>query len=92
MNRWRVGEDRGGKETDGCPLTLPPLQSAASRRAKTARRLPGPCKGNLTDLRRIFHLSLAKGNPKYIYKSSRNNTQHLPSQGKSKENALRTLG
>jgi hypothetical protein len=26
MNRWRVGEDRGSKETDGCPLTLPPLQ------------------------------------------------------------------
>jgi hypothetical protein len=24
----------------------------------------GCCKGNLTDLRRILHLSLAKGNPK----------------------------
>jgi hypothetical protein len=23
-NRWRVGEDRGSKETDRCPLTLPP--------------------------------------------------------------------
>jgi hypothetical protein len=22
MNRWRVGEDRGGKETDRCPLTV----------------------------------------------------------------------
>jgi hypothetical protein len=21
MNRWRVGEDRGSKEKDGCPLT-----------------------------------------------------------------------
>jgi hypothetical protein len=21
MHRWRVGEDRGSKETDGCPLT-----------------------------------------------------------------------
>jgi hypothetical protein len=21
MNRWRVGEDIGSKETDGCPLT-----------------------------------------------------------------------
>jgi hypothetical protein len=21
MNRWRVGEDRGSKETNGCPLT-----------------------------------------------------------------------
>jgi hypothetical protein len=27
------------------------------------------CKGNLTDLRRELHLSLAKGNPKLIYKS-----------------------
>jgi hypothetical protein len=24
MNRGRVGEERGGKETDGCPLTVPP--------------------------------------------------------------------
>jgi hypothetical protein len=39
MDRGRVGEDRGSKETDGCPLTL-------------------------TDLRRILHLSLVKGNPK----------------------------
>jgi hypothetical protein len=23
MNRWRVGEDMGSKETDGCPLTMP---------------------------------------------------------------------
>jgi hypothetical protein len=22
MNRWRVGEDRGSKEMDGCPLTF----------------------------------------------------------------------
>jgi hypothetical protein len=41
MNRGRVGEERGGKETEGCPPTLPPLQNAASRHAKTARRLPG---------------------------------------------------
>jgi hypothetical protein len=26
MNRWRVGEDRGSKETDRCPLTLPEVQ------------------------------------------------------------------
>jgi hypothetical protein len=42
MNRGRVGEEKGGKEMDGCLLTLPPLQSAASRHMKTARRLPGP--------------------------------------------------
>jgi hypothetical protein len=33
-----VGEERRGKETDRCPLTLPPLESAASRRAKTTVR------------------------------------------------------
>jgi hypothetical protein len=22
MNMWRVGEDMGSKETDGCPLTV----------------------------------------------------------------------
>jgi hypothetical protein len=22
MNRWRVGENRGSKEMDGCPLTV----------------------------------------------------------------------
>jgi hypothetical protein len=26
MNKGRVGEDRGSKETDECPLTLPLLQ------------------------------------------------------------------
>jgi hypothetical protein len=26
MNKGRVGEERGGKETDRCPLTLPPIQ------------------------------------------------------------------
>jgi hypothetical protein len=26
MNGGGVGEERGGKEMDGCPLTLPPLQ------------------------------------------------------------------
>jgi hypothetical protein len=27
MNRGGVGEDRGSKEMDGCPLTLPPFKS-----------------------------------------------------------------
>jgi hypothetical protein len=26
MNKGRVGEERGGKEIDRCPLTSPPLQ------------------------------------------------------------------
>jgi hypothetical protein len=28
MNRRRVGEDRGSKETDGCPLTVLGLTGA----------------------------------------------------------------
>jgi hypothetical protein len=47
------------------------------------------CKGNLTILRRILHLDLAKGNH---IDQGKTNTQHLPSQGKSKENALRIPG
>jgi hypothetical protein len=27
MNRWRVGEDKGSKETDRCPLTVVMCQS-----------------------------------------------------------------
>jgi hypothetical protein len=27
MDRGRVGEDRGSKETDGCPLTVIPIVS-----------------------------------------------------------------
>jgi hypothetical protein len=44
QGEWRgiVREERRDKETDGCPLTLPPLQSVASRHTKTARRLPDP--------------------------------------------------
>jgi hypothetical protein len=34
MNRWRVGEDMGSEETDGCPLTLPP----PSKRGVTTRK------------------------------------------------------
>jgi hypothetical protein len=47
------------------------------------------CKGNLTDLRRILHSREIQS--KYI-NPGRTNTQHLLSQGKSKENALRTPG
>jgi hypothetical protein len=39
MNRGRVGEERGGKEMDGCPLTLPPLQSVASQCAVVVTNL-----------------------------------------------------
>jgi hypothetical protein len=36
----------------------------ASPSARTSTALDGLCKGNLTNLRRELHLSLAKGNPK----------------------------
>jgi hypothetical protein len=133
MNRWRVGEDRGSKEMDGCPLTTSKIYSIAFKvlsvvfktsttvfgtvmkvtsplslslfhipvtipaltdaeqtisnpfylhYSRTSRHpySDGPiqvscssyeppqlttlCKGNLTNLRRELHLSLAKGNPK----------------------------
>jgi hypothetical protein len=53
--------------------------------------LGGGCKSNLTESRRELHLSLAKGKSKYI-NQGKTNTQHLPSQGKSKENTLRNPG
>jgi hypothetical protein len=31
MDRGRVGEDRGSKETDGCPLTLRVIKGMAVR-------------------------------------------------------------
>jgi hypothetical protein len=29
MNRWRVGEDRGSKEMDRCPLTMAATAASA---------------------------------------------------------------
>jgi hypothetical protein len=45
------------------PITLYFLMLCRSTRDRRCT-LRGWCKGNLTDLRRILHLSLAKGNPK----------------------------
>jgi hypothetical protein len=67
MNRGRVGEERRGKETDGCPLTLPPLQSTASQCAKTARRLPGLVRGTPFDL---YYVLLSLSLPSPIFPSS----------------------
>jgi hypothetical protein len=41
LTRGRVGEDRGSKEMDGCPLTLPPFKSTASQPVRLSRRLLG---------------------------------------------------
>jgi hypothetical protein len=47
MDKGRVGEDRGSKEMDRCPLTLPPLQ----KRGVTT------CE----DLQEVARSALAKG-------------------------------
>jgi hypothetical protein len=39
MNRRRVGEDRGSKETDRCPLHYPPFKA----RHHDMQRPPGGC-------------------------------------------------
>jgi hypothetical protein len=36
MNRWRVGEDRGSKETDGCPLTSSGAVAKCTQRVMVA--------------------------------------------------------
>jgi hypothetical protein len=47
-----------------CTRTLKPLTQTCYRCGQTGHISRDCCKGNLTDLRRILHLSLAKGNPK----------------------------
>jgi hypothetical protein len=39
MNRGRVGEERGGKETDGCPLTISPEVRNQLHEAITPKRV-----------------------------------------------------
>jgi hypothetical protein len=39
MNSRRVGEKRGGKEIDGCPLTLPPLQKCSITTCKNSQEV-----------------------------------------------------
>jgi hypothetical protein len=40
MNRWRVGEDRGSKEKDRCPLTVDdPLASSTPQRLLKHHRM-----------------------------------------------------
>jgi hypothetical protein len=41
MNRGRVGEERGGKETDRCPLTFPPPPFKVQ--CHDMQRPPGGC-------------------------------------------------
>jgi hypothetical protein len=38
MNRWRVGEDRGSKETGGCPLTAVSFQLCQCNVTTPSRR------------------------------------------------------
>jgi hypothetical protein len=39
MNKGRVGEERGGKEMDRCPLTLPPLQKCGVMTCKDCQEV-----------------------------------------------------
>jgi hypothetical protein len=41
MNRWRVGEDMGSKETDGCPLTAGAANDTLCTRITTATLIQG---------------------------------------------------
>jgi hypothetical protein len=40
MNRWRVGEDIGSKETDGCPLTARSVYNNIQRKAVPSLLVP----------------------------------------------------
>jgi hypothetical protein len=42
MNRGRVGEERGGKEMDGCPLTV--AKTCSSSSSKHITRIDLKCK------------------------------------------------
>jgi hypothetical protein len=49
MNRWRVGEDRGSKEMDRCPLHYPPFKA----RRHNVRRPPGGCQVHSSKWNRV---------------------------------------
>jgi hypothetical protein len=42
MDKGRVGEDRGSKETDGCPLTMRRENVGRQRISKDGRRMSMP--------------------------------------------------
>jgi hypothetical protein len=54
MNRWRVGEDRGSKETDGCPLT------PTARHNGTSETHQSNLLGNCASLDEKYRLSMVK--------------------------------
>jgi hypothetical protein len=53
-----------GTVTDRMMLQISHQTTGAAMWKEIRTLHEGKCKGNLTDLRRILHLSLAKGNPK----------------------------
>jgi hypothetical protein len=70
---YEVGWDKIGSLVTSFRLSLPyqlpffslvKLPQDRLRQNSMSLVLLGSCKGNLTDLRRELHLSLAKGNPK----------------------------
>jgi hypothetical protein len=60
-----VGEFNLSQASLTSPAALTALWQLANTNTTLYHEITGGnCKGNLTDLRRILHLSLAKGNPK----------------------------
>jgi hypothetical protein len=53
MNRWRVGNDRGSKETDRCPLTITKVPS------------PSPLITSFTHSRNISTYDITMSDPWY---------------------------
>jgi hypothetical protein len=61
MNRGRVGKERGGKEMDGCPLTLPLLQRRSVMTCKDCQEVARSALVNGIESKRaalIWHAAL----------------------------------
>jgi hypothetical protein len=69
LDAKEIDEHKFRELIDELDLERAMAKSVAEGPVTTQATTQDKCKGNLTDLRRILHLSLAKGNPKLIYKS-----------------------
>jgi hypothetical protein len=66
MNRWRVGEDRGSKEMNGCPLTAPGNKvwldgsdiATNQPSSKLSHQQLGPCTVEACVRHGAYHLTL----------------------------------
>jgi hypothetical protein len=78
MNMWRVGENMGSKETDGCPLTR--AHTKTHIYTTDHNRLPS------VDCDAFGLTADVLGIKVWVI------PLHIPSQGESKENTLRNPG